>query len=77
MQGAIVLSGKAQFSGYTEDRPAFFSDDGASSHEAQALMTGFPPPAEQQVTLGNWRKPPFNKWSEEKARLCYGPFRIR
>ncbi len=30
---------------------------------AQGLMKGFPPPAELQVTLGNWRKPPFNKWS--------------
>src|SRR5579872_304462 len=31
--------------------------------ETQALMKGFPPPPELQVTLGNWRKPPFNKWS--------------
>lgn len=31
--------------------------------EAQTLMKGFPPPPELQVTLGNWRKPPFNKWS--------------
>jgi CubicO group peptidase (beta-lactamase class C family) len=31
--------------------------------ETQTLMNGFPPPPEQQVTLGNWRKPPFNKWS--------------
>jgi CubicO group peptidase (beta-lactamase class C family) len=27
------------------------------------LMKGFPPPAELQVTLANWRKPPFNKWA--------------
>ncbi len=31
--------------------------------ETQALMKGFPTPPELQVTLGNWRKPPFNKWS--------------
>jgi|SRR3984885_3188966 CubicO group peptidase (beta-lactamase class C family) len=31
--------------------------------ETQALMEGFPPPPELQVTLGNWRKPPFSKWS--------------
>jgi CubicO group peptidase (beta-lactamase class C family) len=31
--------------------------------EAHALMKGFPPPPELQVTLENWRKPPFNKWS--------------
>lgn len=31
--------------------------------ETRVLMKGFPPPPELQVTLGNWRKPPFNKWS--------------
>ena len=29
----------------------------------ELLMKGFPPPAEHQVTLANWRKPPFNKWA--------------
>jgi CubicO group peptidase (beta-lactamase class C family) len=32
------------------------------------LMKGFPPPAEQQVTLANWRTPPFNKWSFQHVR---------
>lgn len=27
------------------------------------LMTGFPPDPEQRVTLANWRKPPYNRWS--------------
>ena len=27
------------------------------------LMAGFPPSVEGQVTLANWRKAPFNKWS--------------
>lgn len=27
------------------------------------LMEGFPPAPEGQVTLANWRKPPFNRWS--------------
>ena len=31
-------------------------------NEAQ-LMRGFPPSEVGQVTLANWRKPPFNKWS--------------
>jgi CubicO group peptidase (beta-lactamase class C family) len=31
--------------------------------ETQTLMQGFPSPPELQVTLGNWRKPPFNKWA--------------
>jgi len=34
----------------------------------QELMKGFPPPAELQVTLANWRKPPFNKWSFHHVR---------
>jgi CubicO group peptidase (beta-lactamase class C family) len=33
-----------------------------------ALMKGFPPPVELQVTLENWRKPPFNKWSFSHVR---------
>lgn len=28
-----------------------------------SMMKGFPPPADAQVTLGNWRKPPFNRWA--------------
>lgn len=27
------------------------------------LMSGFPPSAEGQVILANWRKPPFNRWA--------------
>lgn len=27
------------------------------------LMSGFPPAAEGQVKLANWRKPPFNRWA--------------
>jgi CubicO group peptidase (beta-lactamase class C family) len=27
------------------------------------LMTGFPPPPGQRVTLANWRTPPFNRWA--------------
>lgn len=34
----------------------------------EELMKGFPPPAELQVTLANWRKPPFNKWSFQHVR---------
>jgi CubicO group peptidase (beta-lactamase class C family) len=34
----------------------------------QQLMKGFPPPAELRVTLANWRKPPFNKWSFHHVR---------
>jgi CubicO group peptidase (beta-lactamase class C family) len=34
----------------------------------QELMKGFPPPAALQVTLANWRKPPFNKWSFQHVR---------
>lgn len=27
------------------------------------LMTGAPPPADRLVNLGNWQKPPYNRWS--------------
>ncbi len=31
-------------------------------------MQGFPPRREGQVTLGNWRVPPFNKWAFHHVR---------
>ena len=31
-------------------------------------MAGFPPEADRQVTLANWRKPPFNQWSFTHVR---------
>jgi CubicO group peptidase (beta-lactamase class C family) len=34
----------------------------------QRVMTGFPPPAGLQVTLANWRKAPFNRWSFQHVR---------
>src|ERR1041385_1647149 len=35
---------------------------------AMALMTGFPPPPEGQVTLANWRTAPFNRWGFQHVR---------
>lgn len=32
------------------------------------MMTGFPPPPDQQVTLANWRTTPFNRWSFHHVR---------
>ncbi len=32
------------------------------------LMHGFPPAAETQVTLANWRTPPFNRWAFHHTR---------
>lgn len=32
------------------------------------LMQGFPPAADTQVTLANWRTPPFNKWAFHHTR---------
>lgn len=32
------------------------------------LMKNFPPEPGTQITLGNWRKPPFNKWSFSHVR---------
>ena len=34
----------------------------------QALMEGFPPRAEGQVTLANWRTAPFNRWAFHHVR---------
>ena len=31
-------------------------------------MRGFPPPPEMQVTLANWREPPFNRWAFRNVR---------
>jgi len=42
---------------------------------AATMMTGFPPPPEGQVTLDNWRLPPFNVWAFHNVRrlLPTGP----
>ena len=34
----------------------------------QEIMCGFPPPAEHQVTLANWREPGFNGWAFHHVR---------
>ena len=33
-----------------------------------APMTGFPPAPSGQVTLANWRTPPFNRWAFQHVR---------
>ena len=35
---------------------------------ADAVMQGFPPPPENRVTLENWDKPPYNRWSFRNMR---------
>src|SRR6478736_764255 len=35
---------------------------------SDALMAGFPPPAESVVSLGNWQEPPFIRWSFQHLR---------
>ena len=32
------------------------------------MMDGFPPPADEQVTLANWRTPPFCRWAFQHVR---------
>ena len=51
---------------------------------AAALMAGFPPPPEAQVTLANWRTSPFNRWAFHHVRellptaeIANDPARIR
>jgi CubicO group peptidase (beta-lactamase class C family) len=36
--------------------------------ERTALMQGFPPVADRQVTLANWRLPPFSRWGFHHVR---------
>jgi CubicO group peptidase (beta-lactamase class C family) len=42
---------------------------------AAPMMRGFPPPSQSQVTLDNWREPPFNVWAYRNIRrlLPTGP----
>src|SRR5262245_17558522 len=35
---------------------------------SEHLMDGFPPRAETQVTLANWRTTPFNRWAFQHVR---------
>jgi CubicO group peptidase (beta-lactamase class C family) len=49
-----------------------------------SLMSGFPPPAEGQVTLANWRTAPFNRWAFHHVReivpsadIPHDPARVR
>ncbi|MFO1083001.1 MAG: serine hydrolase [Reyranellaceae bacterium] len=49
-----------------------------------SLMSGFPPPAEGQVTLANWRTAPFNRWAFHHVReivpsadIAHDPARVR
>ena len=32
------------------------------------MLSAFPAPTESQVTLANWRTPPFNRWSFQHVR---------
>ena len=34
----------------------------------QEMMQGFPPAEGGQVTLANWRLPPFNRWAFQNVR---------
>ena len=41
---------------------------GEEAIDVTRLMQGFPPAAEGQVTLANWRTPPFNRWAFHHVR---------
>ncbi len=43
----------------------------------QELMIGFPPASDQQVTLENWRRPPFNTWAFHHVRQILPTANIR
>jgi CubicO group peptidase (beta-lactamase class C family) len=47
------------------------------SQAAPAMMAGAPPfPPQQQVTLGNWQDPPFNRWAFQHVRELIPTARI-
>lgn len=35
---------------------------------SERIMKGFPPPPEYQVTLANWRQPPYHRWAFQHVR---------
>ena len=56
----------------------------ASLTNRASLMSSFPPPAEGQVTLANWRTAPFNRWAFHHVReivpsadIPHDPARVR
>src|SRR6266478_9638836 len=44
------------------------SDDRLRGVEMMRLMHGFPPSADGQVTLANWRQAPFSRWAFHHVR---------
>jgi CubicO group peptidase (beta-lactamase class C family) len=51
--------------GATESKVNGMADD---TQLGRGLMQGSPPPEDAQVTLANWRVPPFNRWSFHNVR---------
>ena len=56
--------------------PGKHAAEGDPKLTRQGLMAGFPPNAEGQVTLANWRTAPFNKWSFTHLRELIPSARI-
>ncbi|GAB5467557.1 MAG: serine hydrolase [Rhodospirillales bacterium] len=54
--------------------PAILDSQPAASHAG--VMQGFPPPAEQRVTLCNWDRPPYNRWAFQNMRSLVPTARV-
>ena len=52
----------------TASKRPTLGDTGNSNTPLSRLMRGFPPAPEGQVTLANWRTPPFNRWAFHHVR---------
>jgi CubicO group peptidase (beta-lactamase class C family) len=44
---------------------------------ASGIAQGFPPPADQRVTLANWDSPPFNRWAFQHVREIIPTVEVR
>ena len=44
---------------------------------ASGIAQGFPPPADQRVTLANWDSPPFNRWAFQHVREIMPTVEVR
>jgi CubicO group peptidase (beta-lactamase class C family) len=53
---------------YAGERPAAAVKRKDGQVSQGEMMQGFPPPAGGQVTLANWRQPPFNRWAFQNVR---------
>lgn len=48
--------------------PKRFPVNQSTAFKPLGIMQGFPPPPDKRITLDNWDRPPFNRWSFQNVR---------